>query len=169
MACCSTGVFSTAKGSEVHEESVVGTTENAAKKRNYVFRGDDNFRSGSLGRALGAEADAADIQNFADHVLRKESNLSSRYVSFTEEVRVARKFTSATDNRYVSKAELAALRELETQGVIHIWDPDRVCAALQEAPSKYAKQAADVRAAMKRNSEILIEGRIPEGILKPTE
>ena len=137
--------------------------------RSYVFRGDDDYRGGPVGRALGAEADAADIQNFADHVLRKESNRSSRYVSFTEEVKVARRFASASDNRYVRKADVAALRDLELQGVIRIWDADEVHAALNEGPRKLAKQASDVRAAMRRNGESLIEGRIPEGVLEPAD
>src|SRR5687768_3559810 len=99
-------------------EAATGQSEAAAAPaRNYVFRGDDNFRGGPVGRRLGAEADAADIQDFADHVLRKESNRSSRYLSFTQEVKVARKFTSASDNRFVSKAAMSALRELEAQGV----------------------------------------------------
>jgi len=92
--------------------------------------------------------------------------LSSRYASFTEEVRIARKFTSAPDNRYVCKADLAALREVEARGGIRIWNADQVYAALMEGPRKLAKQASDVRAAMKRNCEILIEGQIPVGILE---
>src|SRR5436190_14967945 len=96
----------------------------AEKTRNYIFRGDDNYRGGPVGRALGVEADTADIQNFADHVLRKESNLSSRYTSFTEETKIARKFTLASDNRFVRKAEMARLRELQSQGTIKIWDSD---------------------------------------------
>lgn len=148
--------------------AVRGPSAGAAKMRNYVFRGDDNYRDGPLGGAFGAEADAADIQNFADHVLRKESNLSSRYTSFTEEVKIARRFTSASDNRHVRKADVAVLRGLEAQGVLRIWDPDLVHAALKKGPRNLAKQAADVRAAMKRNSEILIEGQVPAGILGPT-
>jgi hypothetical protein len=139
----------------------------AEGKRNYVFRGDDNYRGGPVGRALGAEADAADIQNFADHVLRKESNLSSRYTSFTEETKVARKFTLAFDNRYVRKAEMARLRELQSQGTIRIWDSDQVYDALRQGPRKLARQAADVRTAMRRNSELLIEGQIPADVLEP--
>jgi hypothetical protein len=137
-------------------------------KRNPLFRGDDNYRAGPVGRALGALADAADIQDFADHVLRKESKRTSRYTSFTTEVKVARKFTSASDNRYVRKADLAVLRELEAQAVIRIWQPDPVYAALRQGPKKLAKQAADVRAAMTRNSEVLIEGQIPAGVLEHT-
>lgn len=139
-----------------------------AKPRTYGFRGDDNYQVGPVGRSLGAEADAADIQTFADHVLRKESSLSSRYVSFTEEVKVARKFTSASDNRNVRKVDIKVLQELDKRGVIRIWDPDRVCEALKAGPKKLAKQASDVRAAMRRNNEILIEGQIPEGVLQPT-
>ena len=135
-------------------------------KRKYLFRGDDNYLGGSTGRALGADADAADIQDPAEHVLRKESKRSSRYTSFTDEVKVARKFTSAQDNRRVCKAELAELRNLEAQGVIRIWDPDRVYQVLLASGNKVAKQAADVRVAMRRNSEILIEGQIPAAVLE---
>jgi hypothetical protein len=141
--------------------------ETAAAKA-YLFRGDDNYRGEPVGLTLGADADSADIQDFAAHVLRKESNRSSRFLSFTTEVKVARRFTSASDNRFVRKADIAALRELESQGVIRIWDPDGVEAALAAGPRKLAKQAGDVRATMMRNSEFLIEGQIPAGVLQPT-
>jgi hypothetical protein len=134
----------------------------------YVFRGDDAYCGGVLGRERGAEADAADIQDFADHVLRKESNRSSRYVSFTEEVKIARRFTSAADNRFVWKASMNALRDLEQQGVIRIWDPDQVFETLRQAAKKLYRQAGDVRAAMLRNREFLIEGQVPEQVLQRT-
>ena len=89
-------------------------------------------------------------------------------MSFTDELKVARKFTSASDNRFVSKADLFVLRDLENRGVIKIWYPDQVEAALRVGVKKFAKQAVDVRAAMKRNYEILIEGQIPVGVLEPT-
>jgi hypothetical protein len=133
----------------------------------YVFRGDDNYRGGPVGRTLGDEADAANIQDAADHVLRKESHRSSRYTSFTTELKVARRFTSAVDNRHVSKVELARLRELETEGRLAIWDPERTYEALRQGARKLARQAADVRASMRRNSEILIEGQIPPEFLGP--
>lgn len=142
-----------------------GLPADVARTR-YLFRGDDKYRAGAVGRALGEEADAADIQDFAGHVLRKESNLTSRYTSFTEEVNVARRFTSLSDNRHVSKAEIAVLLELESRGILRIWDPEQVGAALMDGPRRLAKQAADVRAAMKRNSEILIEGQIPPDVLE---
>lgn len=103
-------------------------------KRRYVFRGDDNYRGGTVGRAMGAEADATQIQNIADHVLRKESNLTSRYTSFTKEAKIAQKFTSAADSRFVSKADLAVLRNLEAAGTIRVWDPDQAFAALETGP-----------------------------------
>lgn len=60
------------------------------------------------------------------------------------------------------------LRDLEAQGQIKIWTPDKVYEALRNGPKKLRKQAADVRAAMQKNSEILIEGQIPAGILRGT-
>jgi hypothetical protein len=155
------------------EEKQVGSGEGAnpdtAFKRHYIFRGDDNYHGGTVGRKLGNEADIADIQDFADHVLRKETTRTSRYTSFTEEIKVARKFTSAADNRYVCKVAVSRLFELETQQVIRIWNPDQVFASMTEGPKKLAKQASDVRTAMNRNSEILIEGQIPTGILQQAE
>jgi hypothetical protein len=138
-----------------------------SENRRYVFRGDDNHRDGPVGLSLGAEADAADIQDFAEHVLRKESHRTSRYTSFTKETKIARKFTSAADNRYVRKTEMSILREFEAQGVIKIWHPEQVYVALRQGSRKQAKQASDVRSAMHRNCEILLEGRIPEGVLQP--
>jgi hypothetical protein len=114
---------------------------------------------------LGPDADAADNQDFADHVLRKESRLTSRFASFTTEAKVARRFTQAPDNRFIRKAELAGLRVLEAQGIVRLWDPDQVFRAMTAGPRKLAKRAADVRAALKRNHEVLIEGQIPAGVL----
>jgi hypothetical protein len=139
---------------------------NASEERSYFFRGDDQYRGGPVGRDFGAEADAADIQNPADHVLRKESNRSSRYTSFTTETKIARRFTSAEDHRYVRKVDMIRLRELESLGTIRIWTPDLVHAELSQGPRKLAKQAADVRTAMRRNREILVEGQIPEHLIE---
>ncbi len=131
-----------------------------------AFRGDDRYRRGPIGLPLGVEADEADIQDFAEHVLRKESGRSSRYTSFTTELKIARRFTAGPDNRHVSKADLARLRDLELRGVIRIWDAEDVFASLGLGPRKIARQAANVRAAMRRNREILIEGQIPAGVLE---
>lgn len=153
---------------DAREQTTIASEAVESGKGRYIFRGDDNYRDGSIGRALGSEADAAEIQDFAEHVLRKQSHRISRYSSFTMETRIARKFTSAADHRYVRKAELIVLHEREKQGVIRIWDPEQVHAVLKQGSKKLAKQAADVRTAMRKNREVLIEGRIPEGILQPT-
>jgi hypothetical protein len=139
----------------------------ASGKARFVFRGDDNYRGGPLGLPLGAEADTADIQDFAEHVLRKESQRTSRYTSFTTEMKIARKFTSAPDNRYVNKAAMVVLRQFEEQGVLKIWDAEQVFTTLSQSHKKLARQAADVRAVMRKNREILLEGRIPDGVLQP--
>jgi hypothetical protein len=149
------------------EGTIVAAETVESRKNRYLFRGDDNYRGGPVGFSLGEEADAADIQDAAEHVLRKESQRTSRYTSFTMETKIARKFTSAPDNRYVHKVELLVLRELERQGFIRIWNAEQVHAVLRQGPKKLANQAADVRAAMRKNREILIEGRIPEGALQP--
>jgi hypothetical protein len=138
----------------------------AEDERAYVFRGDDNYQTGPVGLTLGAEADRADIQNHADRVLHKESSRTSRFVSFTTEIKVARRFTSASDSRNVRNAKLTALRALEARGTIRIWDPDQVYELLNAAGKKLKKLAPDVRAAMKRNCEILIEGQIPEELIE---
>jgi hypothetical protein len=130
-------------------------------ERAYLFRGDDAYQSGPVGLALGADADGADIQDFAEHVLRKETTRTSRYTSFTDEIKIARKFSKADDNRAVVKIELSRLRELESQGILRLWDADQVYDALKAGSKKLAKRAGDVRLAMKRNREVLIEGQIP--------
>jgi hypothetical protein len=116
---------------------------------------------------LGPEADAADIQNFADHVLRKESRLTSRFTSFTTELKIAGRFTSAADKRSIRKVESAKLQLLESQGIIRQWDPDQVFEVMKEMSGKLAKQSGDVRAAMRKNREILIEGQIPAELVMP--
>jgi hypothetical protein len=130
--------------------------------RTYLFRGDDFYRGGPVGRALGLEADSANIQDFIEHVLRKESNRTSRYVSFTEELKAAERFTLAPDNRHIRKVEWARLQDLASQGIIQIWDAERVYEALSQGSRKLVKKANDVRAAMRRNSELLIEGQLSE-------
>ena len=133
----------------------------------YLFRGDDQYRGGAVGFAFGMEADSADIQDFAEHVLRKESRRTSRYTSFTTEIKVARRFTATRSLEPVRKIELVTLRGLESEGLIKVWGPDRVGEQLALGPRKLARQAGDVRAAMRRNGEVLIEGQIPAGLLRP--
>ena len=137
-----------------------------AADRHYFFRGNDQYLGGRIGRALGPEADGAVIQSAADHVLRKRSGLSSRFTSFTTEVKIARMFTSSEDNRFVIKIESFELRRLETLDHLRLWDPNQVFDTLIQATAKLAKQASSVRSAMKRNREILIEGQVPESLIE---
>jgi hypothetical protein len=148
------------KAADIEESVAVGLDAGG-----YLFRADDRYHGGPTGKALGPEADAADIQGFAEHVLRKESRLTSRFTSFTTAVKIARKFTAASDSRYLRKVEMAKLIVLESQGIIRIWDPAQVFEAMANGPRKLIKQAADVRAAMRRNREFLIEGQIPAKVL----
>ena len=163
------GIYPAMRENTPEERTPAAEAEpDSAVARSYLFRGDDNYRSGPVGRSLGEEADGVNIQDFADHVLRKESSRTSRYTSFTTETKIARRFTSATDNKYVCKVEVVRMLELEAQGLIKIWVPDNVYEALKQGPRKLARQAADVRAAMRRNCEILVEGQIPAGVLERT-
>jgi hypothetical protein len=134
--------------------------------RTNLFRADDFYRGGPGGSASGLEADSADIQDFIEHVLRKESNRTSRYVSFTEELKAARRFTLAPDQRHIRKVEWARLQDLASQGIIVIWDADRVYERLSQGSKKLAKKANDVRASMQRNSELLIEGQLSEELFE---
>jgi len=52
---------------------------------------------------------------------------------------------------------------LESLGVIRIVDPERAYSILKAGSKRQAKEAGDVRACMKRNFEVLIEGSIPAG------
>jgi len=137
----------------------------SASERAYLFRADDYYYAGPVGLPLGDDANAADIQDFAEHVLRKESNRTSRYTSFSEEIKVARRFTADPDSRSLRKVGVAALDELATAGVIKIWNPDSVYVALKAGPRKLSRQAADVCAAMLKSHEILVEGCIPENLM----
>ena len=150
-------------------DGAAGPTDRTGS-RTYIFRGDESYRGGTIGRDLGPEADEADIQDFATHVLRKDSSRSSRFTSFTTELKIARSiFTSANDNRFVVKLELSSLRELESKGRLNIWEPDLVFERLSQSPGKMAKRAADVRTAMRRNREVLIEGQVPGELVKSVQ
>jgi hypothetical protein len=131
----------------------------------YLFRADDWYRGGPIGLAFGPEAESAEIRNFADHVLRKASRFTSRFTSFTKELKIASRFTSAADKRSIRKVEWARLRTMESRGIIRLWEPEQVFEAMKEMSGRLAKQAGDVRSAMRRNSEILIEGQIPTELI----
>jgi hypothetical protein len=98
---------------------------------------------------------------------RKESRFTSRFSSFTTELKIAKRFTSASDKRALRKVEWTKLKDLESRGVIRLWDPDPVFEEMKAMSGKLAKQAGDVRATMRRNSEVLIEGQLPAEFILP--
>jgi hypothetical protein len=133
----------------------------------YLFRGDAGYAGGPVGLPLDSpEARAADIQDPADHVLRKASARTSIFVSFTTKLAVADRFGG--DRRSVLKVAVVALQQLESAGTIRMWTPEATWASLRQAGKKAAKHATATRDAMRRNAEVLIEGQIPEDVIHPT-
>lgn len=132
----------------------------------YLFRADDNYNIGdSVGFDLDSEeATIADIQNPLDHVLNKELGQTSRYVSFSNAITISggggsRRFTKKNK---ILKVAWSALQQLASDGKIRIYTPEQVAEMIRENPKKkISKQANNVKAAMDKNGEILIEGQIP--------
>jgi hypothetical protein len=111
-------------GAERSEEVVTSKEDSPA----YLFRGDENYAGGPVGSARGsAEAQVADIQNPADHVLRKRPGQGSIYTSFTEKVDAAERF--AGERKFIMKVAVAILRELESEGEDPLMVPRR-CSAM---------------------------------------
>lgn len=130
----------------------------------YVFRGDKNYRRTAVGVPLDSEAaQAADIQNPADHVLRKEPGRTSIYTSFTASLSVAERFSEL---RWIIKAEVAALRELEAEGVIRLLLPSDAYELLKASGRRLTNEAGPTRDYMLRNAEILVEGQVPAHIIR---
>jgi RHS repeat-associated protein len=135
-----------------------------SKPSRYIFRGDKDYRGGAIGIPL-SEAHKAEIQDFAEHVLRKNGR-SSRYVSFSEALAVALEFAGPQGTHRVTKALMSALRELEAAGQVKIWTVDKVYEAMKNGPKEVAAKAEAVRYQMSKNRELLIEGQIPADILR---
>jgi hypothetical protein len=130
----------------------------------YVFRGDRNYHRGAVGLSLdGKEAQTADIQNPADHVLRKEPGKTSIYSSFTARLSVAERFSEL---RWIVKAEVAALQKLEAEGVIRLLLPSDAYDLLKRSGRRLANEAGPTRDYMLRNAEVLVEGQIPARVIE---
>ncbi|MEM9213243.1 MAG: hypothetical protein AAGD25_02755 [Cyanobacteria bacterium P01_F01_bin.150] len=132
-------------------------------KSSYRFRADDYYQLGSpIGLGLGSQdADLADIQTLWAHVQDKKKNQTSRFVSFSSVRQV--KFTKK--NRII-KIAWQDLQRLEEEGKIKIYTPDAVAALMSNHPrTKIRTNAKNVKAAMKKNAEILIEGQIPVNLV----
>jgi hypothetical protein len=132
----------------------------------YLFRADDNYNNGdSIGFELDSEqAIEADIQDPMNHVFNKESGQTSRYTSFSNAISIkggsgAKKFTK---NNKIFKVSTKVLQELEIKGKIRIYSPEEVAVRIRQNPKKKInKEANNVKTAMEKNGEILIEGQIP--------
>ncbi len=126
------------------------------------FRADDGYRGGPIGYPLGSDAAAgADVQTPWQHVDDKQGNMTSRYTSFSEELASVRpKF----GDRAV-KVKISDLQTLQDQGQIRILKPEDVRAAM-EAEGMSKKEISGIMQQMKNNKEILVEGEIPENMIK---
>jgi hypothetical protein len=164
----------TKKKGSVGEGKSVNVKEEVDKasspEPSYLFRADDNYKMGNpVGIELDSEeATTADIQNPLDHVLNKESEQTSRYVSFSNAITIKggggpKKFTKKNK---ILKIAWEALQQLEAEGIIKIYTPEQVAEMVRQNPKKkISRQANNLKAAMEKNGEILIEGQIPGDII----
>lgn len=144
--------------------------EASSPEPSYLFRADDNYRMGDpVGFELDSEeAMEADIQNPLNHVLDKESGQTSRYISFSVAIAIkggggSRRFTKKNK---ILKVASEALNQLEADGKIRMYTPEQVAEMIRQNPKKkISKEANNVKAAMEKNGEILIEGQIPGDII----
>jgi len=103
-----------------------------------------------------------------DHVLNKKSGKSSRYVSFSTAISIPggggpKKITKKNK---ILKAAWEALQQLASDGKIRIYTPEQVAEMIRQNPKRQiSKQANNVKVAMEKNGEILIEGQIPGDLI----
>jgi hypothetical protein len=143
----------------------------------YRFRGDDSYRTGDpIGFRLDSqESNNADIQAPWKHI-RKKSNQTSRFSSFslTRSVRNPDgsiggpiKFTKSNK---IIKVPWQALQKLEAEGKIKIYEPEDIADLMHNNHKRKVKmQANNVKAAMQKNQEILVEGQIPADLIMFTD
>lgn len=134
----------------------------------YIFRGDDEYRGGSLGLEIGSkQAEEADIQTPWEHVSKKESYQTSRYISFSERIKMPgnRGAIFFTKKRIIIKVSWDTIKHLESEGKIKVYTPEFVENVMLQQKRKISKRAQAVRDEMEKNGEILIEGQLPEEIL----
>jgi len=126
-----------------------------------LFRGDDNYKGDAVGQRMETEAD---INTPWEHV-RKESNQTSIFTSFSTSKKVAETF-SKTD---IIKIYYEALSELESQEKIEIYTVDEITKIMKSHPKKKIRiDANNVKRIMEKNKEVLIKGQIPASYLKFT-
>ncbi|OUL34653.1 hypothetical protein BV372_13555 [Nostoc sp. T09] len=146
----------------------------SSSEPSFLFRADDDYKIGDpVGFELDSEdAQQAKIQNPLEHILDKEAGDTSIYVSFSTAIRIDRdrgaiKFTKKNK---IFKVAWSALKQLEAEGKIKIYTPEQVAEIIRLNPrKKISKQANNVKAAMEKNGEILIEGQIPGQFIVPAK
>jgi hypothetical protein len=164
--------------SNLNKGEVVNVKEEVEKasspEPSFLFRADDDYK---MGNPVGFELDSEDAQQVnikspLEHVLDKESGDTSIYVSFSTAIRMpggggAIKFTKKNK---MLKVASEALKQLEAEGKIKIYTPEQVAELIRQNPKKkISKQANNVKAAMEKNGEILIEGQIPGEFIVPAK
>jgi len=133
------------------------------EKTTYLFRGDNNYTGGPIGRPLGS---LADISTPWEHV-RKESCQTSLFTSFTIRRRNAEKFAKSSQ---IIKVSVSDLNILQQQGLLKIYDLEEVVSLMQNHPQKRVQRdAKNVQQILRKNGEILIEGQLPASIISPCE
>ncbi|MBF2064575.1 MAG: hypothetical protein IGS39_09175 [Calothrix sp. C42_A2020_038] len=164
--------------SNLNKGEVVNVKEEVEKasslEPSFLFRADDDYKMGNpVGFELDSEdAQQANIKSPLEHVLDKESGDTSIYVSFSTAIRMpggggAIKFTKKNK---MLKVASEALKQLEAEGKIKIYTPEQVAELISQNPKKkISKQANNVKAAMEKNGEILIEGQIPGEFIVPAK
>jgi Domain of unknown function (DUF4157)/Annexin len=164
--------------SNLNKGEVVNVKEEVEKasspEPSFLFRADDDYKMGNpVGFELDSEdAQQANIKSPLEHVLDKESGDTSIYVSFSTAIRMpggggAIKFTKKNK---MLKVASEALKQLEAEGKIKIYTPEQVAELIRQNPKKkISKQANNVKAAMEKNGEILIEGQIPGEFIVPAK
>lgn len=126
-----------------------------------LFRGDNNYKGGAVRKTLRCEAN---INTPWEHV-RKESNQTSIFTSFSTSKKVAETFSKTN----IMKVSYEELSQLEAQGKIELYTVDDVTKMMKSDPKKKNRiDANNVRRIMAKNNEILIKGQIPALYLKST-
>jgi len=126
-----------------------------------LFRGDNNYKGGAVGKTLGCKAN---INTPWEHV-RKESNQTSIFTSFSTSKKVAETFSKTN----IIKVSYEELSQLEAQEKIELYTVDDVTKMMKSDPKKKIRiDANNVRRIMTKNNEILVKGQIPASYLKFT-
>jgi len=131
---------------------------------NYLYRGDDNYDGGDVGIPLGK---SAAIETTWEHVKFGDnpSHKDSKFKSYSENMQIAKGFTKKEG--MVTKVSKETLKQLEAEGKIKIYTPEKVVEMMKNSNDKdLMKEANNVKEIMNKNKEILVEGTIEKKNIK---